>query len=318
MTETVLHDQTIPPVSYKQAETDPDGFAKALGQSFRQTGFAVVCDHPVDQNVIDKAIADTKAFFALPETTKRRYFIEDGAGQRGYTPFAHENAKGSAAKDLKEFWHLGRDLPGDHPYRGVMAENVSVEEIDSFNNSTYALYNALDEMGTVLLQAIAKDLGLEEDWFARTVDYGNSILRLLHYPPIEGDPKSSVRAGAHEDINVITLLLGAEESGLQAKTVEGNWLPVHPPQGALVINIGDMLQRLTNNVLPSTTHRVVNPTKERMKFSRYSTPFFLHFNPDFKIKTLETCISPDNPDHYPEPISAHDYLLERLEEIGLM
>jgi len=151
----------------------------------------------------------------------------------------------------------------------------------------------------------------------KTVDQGNSVLRLLHYPPIDGDP-DGVRAGAHEDINVITLLLGAEEAGLQVKTKSGDWLPVQPPEGALVVNIGDMLQRLTNHVLPSTTHRVVNPSKARMAFPRYSTPFFLHFNPDFLIETLPGCVSADNPNRYPAPMTAHAYLEERLREIGLM
>jgi isopenicillin N synthase-like dioxygenase len=315
MTDTMT--PTLTPVSYKQAATDPEGFARALGRSFKDTGFAIVCDHPVDQAVIDKALEDTKAFFALPEAVKKTYFDPAKAGQRGYTPFGTENAKGMTAKDLKEFWHLGRDLPEGHPYREVMPDNISVAEIESFDASTKALYDALDEMGAVLLRAIAKDLGLDEDWFEKTVNQGNSILRLLHYPPIDGEP-SGVRAGAHEDINVITLLLGAEEAGLQAKTRDGQWMDVQPPEGALVINVGDMLQRLTNNVLPSTTHRVINPSKERMAFSRYSTPFFLHFNPDFLIETLPGCVTADNPNRYPEPLTAHAYLEERLREIGLM
>ncbi|XBQ15672.1 MAG: 2-oxoglutarate and iron-dependent oxygenase domain-containing protein [Oceanicaulis sp.] len=316
MTDTVLSD-TLRPVSFALAARDPDAFARELGRSFRETGFAVVSDHPVDPGVIDRALEDTKAFFALPEAAKRAYFDPAGAGQRGYTPFATENAKGMAAKDLKEFWHRGRDLPEGHPYAEVMPANMAVSEIARFDESTKALYDALDEMGAVLLKAIARDLGLEEDWFAGTVDHGNSVLRLLHYPPIEGEP-NGVRAGAHEDINVITLLLGAEEAGLQVKTKSGDWLPVQPPEGALVINIGDMLQRLTNNVLPSTTHRVVNPSAERMKFPRYSTPFFLHFNPDFLIETLPGCVTEANPNRYPEPITAHAYLEERLREIGLM
>jgi isopenicillin N synthase-like dioxygenase len=317
MTDTLTSTPTLTPISFKQAASDPDGFAHALGQSFRETGFAIVSDHPVDQGVINKALDDTKAFFALPEATKRAYFDPAKGGQRGYTPFATENAKGQTQKDLKEFWHVGRDLPQGHPYRDLMPDNISVREIESFDASTRALYQALDEMGAVLLRAIAKDLGLSEDWFETTVNNGNSVLRLLHYPPIEGEPEG-VRAGAHEDINVITLLLGAEEAGLQARTRDGQWMDVQPPEGALVINIGDMLQRLTNHVLPSTTHRVINPSPERMRFSRYSTPFFLHFNPDFMIETLPGCISEDNPDRYPEGLSSHDYLQERLREIGLI
>lgn len=316
MTETLSPD-ILEPVSFARAKSDPDGFARDLGRSFREIGFAVVCDHGIDQGVIDQALADTKAFFALPDGTKRAYFDPKGGGQRGYTPFATENAKGQSAKDLKEFWHRGRDLPAGSPWTDAMPPNVPVAEIEGFDASTKALYDALDEMGRVLLQAIARDLGLANDWFDRTVDHGNSVLRLLHYPPIDGDP-AGVRAGAHEDINVITLLLGAEEAGLQAKTRTGEWLSIQPPEGALVINVGDMLQRLTNNVLPSTTHRVINPSKERMAYSRYSTPFFLHFNPDFLIETLPGCVSADNPDRYPDPITANDYLLERLREIGLL
>lgn len=314
---TVMTAPALTPVSFTKAAFDPDGFARELGRSFKETGFAIVCDHPVDQAVIDKALEDTQAFFALPEEVKKKYFDPAKAGQRGYTPFGTENAKGMTAKDLKEFWHLGRELPEGHRYREVMPDNISVAEIESFDASTKALYDALDEMGAVLLRAIARDLGLEEGWFETTVDQGNSILRLLHYPPIAGEP-SGVRAGAHEDINVITLLLGAEEAGLQAKTRDGQWMDVQPPKGALVINVGDMLQRLTNHVLPSTTHRVINPTTERMAYSRYSTPFFLHFNPDFLIKTLPGCISADNPNRYPEPLTAQAYLEERLREIGLM
>ena len=316
MTQTLSPD-ILKPVSFARASTDPDGFARDLGRSFREIGFAVVCDHGVDPVVISDALEDTKAFFALPEAEKRAYFDPAGGGQRGYTPFATENAKGQTAKDLKEFWHLGRDLPEGSPWAQAMPDNVSVSEIERFDRSTRALYAALDEMGVVLLRAIARDLGLAHDWFDQTVDHGNSVLRLLHYPPIDGEP-AGVRAGAHEDINVITLLLGAEEAGLQARTRSGEWLSIQPPEGALVVNVGDMLQRLTNHVLPSTTHRVINPGAERMRYSRYSTPFFLHFNPDFLIETLPQCITADNPNRYPEPITANDYLQERLREIGLL
>lgn len=314
---TILTQDSIAPVSFAQSASDPDGFAAALGRSFREYGFAVVRDHGVDQTIIDRAVADTKTFFALPPETKRQYHQEGQGGARGYTPFGIEVAKGAKERDLKEFWHRGRDLPDGHRYARSMPDNVSVAEVDGFDASTKALYEALDTMGRVLLRAIARDLELEETWFDSTVDEGNSVLRLLHYPPIEGEP-GGVRAGAHEDINVITLLLGAEEAGLQVKTRNGDWLPIQPPRDALVVNIGDMLQRLTNDVLPSTTHRVVNPSAERMKYPRYSTPFFLHFNPDFEIKTLPGCVSAERPDRYEQPITADAYLTERLREIGLM
>lgn len=316
MTDTLSSD-ILAPVSFSRAKSDPDGFARDLGRSFREIGFAVVSDHGIDAAVIETALADTKAFFALPEDAKRAYYDPAGGGQRGYTPFATENAKGMATKDLKEFWHRGRDLPAGSLFSVAMPPNVSVAEVGGFDASTQALYEALDEMGRVLLQAIARDLSLADDWFDQTVDHGNSVLRLLHYPPIKGEP-NGVRAGAHEDINVITLLLGAEEAGLQARTRSGDWLSIQPPEGALVVNVGDMLQRLTNHVLPSTTHRVINPAGARTAFSRYSTPFFLHFNPDFLIETLRGCVTPDNPDRHPEPITANDYLVERLREIGLL
>lgn len=307
----------LTPVSLSQASHDPQGFSDALCGSFREFGFAVVCDHSVDQNVIDTAVSETKAFFALPDEVKRQYHVEGGGGARGYTPFGIEIAKGASQRDLKEFWHRGRDLPEGHSFEAYMPANVSVAERPSFNTATQDLFTALDEMGAILLRAIARHLGLDEHWFDKTVDQGNSVLRLLHYPPIEGDP-TGVRAGAHEDINVITLLLGAEEAGLQVKTRQGDWLEISPPQGALVVNVGDMLARLTNHQLPSTTHRVVNPPKERAGFSRYSTPFFLHFNPDFLIETLPQCIDGQHRDQYEgQAITANDYLDERLKEIGL-
>jgi isopenicillin N synthase-like dioxygenase len=309
----------VEPISYALARTDPDQFAQTLGRSFRKIGFAAICDHPLDQAVIGRAHDRAKAFFALPAEVKAKYFIPGGGGQRGYTPFATENAKGQQQADLKEFWHVGRDLPAGHRYGSVMPANVDVEEIADWHAASYGLFEALDEMGAVLLRALTKDLGLSEDWFEDKVGEGNSILRLLHYPPQQTPPaEGSVRAGAHEDINVITLLLGAEEAGLQVKAKSGGWLPINPPAGSLVINIGDMLQRLTNHVYPSTTHRVVNPAPERSRFPRYSMPFFLHFQPDVMIRTLPQCVTEDNPDRYPMPISANDYLLERLREIGLI
>lgn len=313
---TAILQDLIKPVSFAQAAHHPQGFADALCGSFREYGFAVVSDHIIDQAVIDAAITDTKAFFALPDETKRRYHQPGGGGQRGYTPFGVEAAKGAAAVDLKEFWHRGRDLPEGHRFSEMMPANVCVDAVPGFDEATRDLFDALDAMGRVLLKAIARHLELPENWFESRVAEGNSILRLLHYPPIEGEPHG-VRAGAHEDINVITLLLGAEEAGLQVKTRSGEWLAINPPPGALVVNVGDMLQRLTNHVLPSTTHRVVNPSAERMGFARYSTPFFLHFAPDVEIKTLPQCVSADNPDRYLQPITAHEYLMERLREIRL-
>lgn len=305
------------PISFKLWFEDTDAFASALGQSFRETGFAVISDHPIDQSVIDRAIDASKSFFELPDETKEKYHDAAGGRQRGYTPFGTENAKGAKAADLKEFWHTGRDLADDSPYRATMKQTPPVTEVDAFDEATRAFYETMDEFGAHLLRAVALHLGLSETWFDDKVDSGNSILRLLHYPPQENPPpKGTVRAGAHEDINVITLLLGAEEAGLQALHRSGEWLDVNPPAGSLVINCGDMLQRLTGGVLPSTTHRVLNPAPERARFPRYSTPFFLHFNQDVLIEALPQCIEEGGK---AEPaITAQDYLMERLREIGLV
>lgn len=305
------------PISFKRWQTDPNGFADALGRSFRETGFAVIEDHPIPHDVINHAVAATKAFFALPEPTKVKYFDKQGGGQRGYTPFKTENAKNAEAPDLKEFWHTGRALAPDSPHRHLMKPTPSVSEIESFDPAMAAFYNALDECGRTLLRAIALHLDLSADWFDDKVQYGNSILRLLHYPPQAAPPaKGSVRAGAHEDINVITLLLGAEEAGLEVLHASGQWLAVNPPANAIVINCGDMLQRLTAGLLPSTTHRVVNPKPERAQYPRYSTPFFLHFNHDALIEALPQCVAEGG--RAEPPIHANDYLLERLREIGLI
>jgi len=306
----------IAAVSLRLRERDPDAFARALGASFTRYGFAVIGDHGLDQQRIDAALADAKAFFALPDEVKRRYRIEGASGQRGYTPFGVETAKGATHFDLKEFWHVGRELPPGHPYRARMPDNVWPAEIAGFRQHETWLYDALEQLGDKLLSAIARYLGLAPGFFAPTTRFGNSVLRLLHYPPVPFDGPN-VRAGAHEDINTITLLLGAEEAGLELLDRDGTWLPISPPAGSVVVNIGDMLQRLTNHVLPSTTHRVVNPPPARRGVARYSTPFFLHFAPDYLIETLPGCVTPERPNLYPVPIAANDYLEERLAEIKL-
>lgn len=307
----------IPVLSLKDQAGDPEGFAQAFGQSFQRFGFAVVRDHGVPQELIDRAWRLTKAFFDLPEDEKRAHFIPGGGGARGYTPFKTEIAKGATHVDLKEFWHIGRELAAGHRFADVMAPNRWPAQPEGFRETFVELFAAFDTAGDKLLSAVARYLGLAPDWFDAAVKDGNSVLRLLHYPPVDADAPE-VRAGAHEDINLITLLLGAEEAGLELLDRDGKWMAVKPPEGAMVINVGDMLQRLTNHVLPSTTHRVVNPPAERRGHSRYSMPFFLHPAPDFLIKTLPGCTSAENPNRYPEPITAHDYLHERLVEIGLI
>lgn len=307
--------QSLPVISLA---SDPATLSRDLGESFRTFGFAMVRDHGIDPALIARAWDLTAQFFALPEAEKRRYILKGQAGARGYTPFGTEIAKGARQHDLKEFWHVGRDLPAGHTLAASMPPNIWPERPAGFRETFEALYARFDAVGANILARSAHWLGLEDTWFDPAIADGNSVMRLLHYPPLPADaPPGAIRAGAHEDINLITLLLGAEEAGLELLAKDGTWISVSPPDGAIVVNIGDMLQRLTNHVLPSTTHRVRNPEGERAGFSRYSMPFFLHLRSDFRFRTLAQCISDTNPDRYPDPITADDYLQERLREIGL-
>lgn len=304
--------RAIQPVSFKLYDGDFQTFAARLGASFERYGFAIVADHGLDQARIYAALASAKAFFALPETVKQSYVSGKG-GQRGYVPFGKETAKGASLHDLKEFWHVGRDLPPGHRFRAGMPPNVWPREIAAFQANQTWLFGALDGLGGCLLEAIAHHLGLPRGQFSAGVKDGNSILRLLHYPPIPGD-SAHVRAGAHEDINAITLLLGAEEAGLEVLDRDGTWLPINAPPGAVVCNIGDMLSRNVQGRLPSTTHRVVNPAPERRGVARYSTPFFLHFAPDYVIAPLPG----GGPAAPLPPITADEFLQQRLREIKLL
>jgi isopenicillin N synthase-like dioxygenase len=311
---------SLEPVSLSLDDRDPEAFAAALGASFARHGFAVVTDPGLEPARIEAMLVDMRSLFALPEAVKRLSHIPGGGGQRGYTPFGVEAAKGAVHADLKEFWHVGRELPPGHPLRPLMPDNVWPEaELGapaSFRDNALWLFDALEALGARLLRAIARHLALPADHFDGAIADGNSVLRLLRYPPAPFDGPA-IRAGAHEDINAITLLLGAEEAGLEILEPGGRWLAIDPPPGAVVVNIGDMLSRLTNDLLPSTTHRVVNPAPERRGAARYSTPFFLHFRPDFRIETLPGCVTPARPDRYPEPITAHALLKRRLAEIRL-
>ncbi|MFQ3667182.1 MAG: 2-oxoglutarate and iron-dependent oxygenase domain-containing protein [Sphingomonadaceae bacterium] len=300
----------IAPVPLDLVETDLAEAARRLGDSFARTGFAIVEGHGVPQPVIDAALAAMKAFFALPEAEKRQAHVPGQGGARGYTPFGIETARDSDLFDLKEFYHVGRELAEGHPYRPFMPPNVWPAAPAEFRDSALALFDALETAGQRILRAIAVHLGQAPDFFADPVQDGNSVLRLLHYPPVPEDAPN-LRAGAHEDINVITLLLGAEEAGLQLLSRDGEWLDVTALEGSLVVNVGDMLQRQTGGTLPSTTHRVVNPAPERRHIPRYSMPFFLHFRPDWLIEPLV-------PNPAMPPITANAYLLERLREIRLL
>ncbi|PKP92011.1 MAG: flavonol synthase [Alphaproteobacteria bacterium HGW-Alphaproteobacteria-14] len=295
-----------------------DTIADELGRSFGEYGFAVVRDHGIPQELIDQAETVSKAFFALPDPVKRAYKIDGGGGARGYTPFGTEKAKDAEVFDLKEFWHVGRSLPPGHPLAEFMAPNVWPDEVGGFRETMSALFAAFEVAGARVLEAIALHLGRPRDFFADSIADGNSVMRLLHYPPLgEGAPEGAIRAAAHGDINTITLLLGAEEAGLELLTRQGEWHAVDVPPGALVINVGDMLQRQTNGRLRSTTHRVVNPRGEAARRARFSMPFFLHFRPDFLIEPLAECIDAGAATPPPAPITAHDFLMQRLREINL-
>ena len=307
----------IASVSLKDADRDPEGFAQKLGKSFEEYGFAIISDHGIPDELIHRAEGKAKAFFALPEQVKRKYLIPGGGGARGYTPFGIETAKGHKAHDLKEFWHVGRDLPEGHRFRDHMPDNLWPAEVRNFKDTFLELFATFDQAGLKVLKAIARYLKIDENYFEDAVRDGNSVLRALHYPPQSEPTGEHIRAGAHEDINAITLLLGAEEAGLELLTTDGRWIPVSPKPGELVINIGDMLQRLTNGKLRSTSHRVVNPTPDRASKARYSMPFFLHFRSDFLIDPLKETIAAGEQPKWP-PITANDYLQERLREIKLV
>lgn len=314
MTQAAL--DGLEPVSLHLFDSDFQAFSDAVGRSIARYGFVVLTDHGLPDPTVDGARAAAKQFFALPDDVKRRYHLPGGGGARGYTPFGIEAAKGAAQVDLKEFWHTGRELPEGSPYRRWMRDNIWPDaDAPGFHEAVLGLYQALDALGLRVLRAVARHLGEDDGYFDDKVQFGNSVLRLLHYPPVPADAPG-VRAGAHEDINVITLLLGAEEAGLQLLDRDGRWLQIEAPPGSVVMNVGDMLQRLTNGVLPSTTHRVVNPPLERRGVSRYSMPFFLHFNPDFVIDALPQCVTAENP-RREDAIMAEDYLAERLREIKL-
>lgn len=299
---------------------------QALGAAYEKYGFVILQNHGVSDDLISRALDGSKRFFALGEEEKKKYHLAGLGGARGYTGFGVETAKGSTKHDLKEFWHLGRDLPPGHRYEDKMPPNVDVEE-GEFTSVTKEIFAALDALGGRVLEALAVHLGQPREYFGDKVNEGNSILRVIHYPPLARDGEDGaaaleeaaghVRAAAHEDINLITLLLGADEGGLQILRRDGTWLDVNPPAGCVTCNIGDMLQRLSNRRLPSTTHRVVNPGADRAHLPRYSMPFFLHPNPDFLIDTLATCVSDKYPNQFPTPITADDYLQERLREIKL-
>lgn len=308
--------KSIPHIDMSLYDQNFEAFAKHVGEGYEKNGFVALTKHGVDQQLIEEALDTCRDLFALPEDVKKQYHIPGGGGARGYTPFGTEIAKDAKHVDLKEFWHVGREIEGEPPFK-QLTPNIWPKELPEFKEKILKLYRSLDALGLRVLEALAVYLGQPRDFFNDKVDLGNSILRPLHYPPIVDEGTPSVRAGAHEDINVLTLLVGSREPGLEVLAKDGSWIPVTIIEGAIICNVGDMLQRMTNGVLPSTTHRVVNPPAPYSSKSRYSIPFFLHFNPDVIIDPLESCITEENPKRW-DAISSDDYLMERLREIGLV
>lgn len=301
---------------FLSSDTDKkNAFTKAIGQAYEQVGFVALKNHGLSYELETMLYQSVIEFFNLPLQTKLKYEIEGLAGQRGYTSFGKEHAKGKSEGDLKEFWHFGQIKTND-PITDEYPENVEVKELPEFNKLGMTAFKTLEATGVTLLQAIALFLGLDEHYFDQKVALGNSILRPIHYSPIVNEPRNAVRAGEHEDINLITLLMGASADGLEILNKQGEWVAVTALPGQIVVNVGDMLQRLTNNRLRSTTHRVVNPPKEKWAEPRYSIPFFLHPRSDMRLDALPSCVPKGQKPQY-EPISAGEYLNERLREIGL-
>ena len=294
-------------------------FSDDLGKAFTDTGFVTIANHGLPPSLLEQLYAEVKKFFDLPESVKRKYEDPALAGQRGYTSKGKEKAKDSKTPDLKEFWQRGQVVTDGDKVKEEYPDNILVEELPEFNKITGEVFQKLELAGKNLMAAIALYLGLDENYFSDKIHNGNSILRGIHYFPIadpDSLPAGAVRAGAHEDINLITLLIGASADGLEVRTVKGDWFPVKAQGEDIVVNVGDMLQRLTNNKLKSTTHRVINPPGELMTNSRYSVPFFLHPRSSVDLSCLDCCIDEQHQKAYPD-ITAGEYLDERLKEIGL-
>ncbi|WP_415062340.1 isopenicillin N synthase family dioxygenase [Bdellovibrio sp.] len=323
-TETASHSEnstlrkvpTLSLASYTQgSDADRAKFIDNLFMGLKEYGFIILKDHNVKAEALHKAYELLQKFYALPTEVKKSYISPKAGFQRGYTPFGQEHAKDSPVMDLKEFWHVGRELPEGHALKEVYPENVWPSEIPEFKQHFISLFSSLEEAGKVMLEALTMPLEVDKDFFARMTQDGNSILRLLHYPPIpEGVDPRCVRAAAHEDINFITILPAATASGLQLKDRDGTWLDIESEPDTLIVDVGDMLARLTNDVLPSTTHRVINPQDGKNQ-SRYSMPFFMHPHPQAMLSCLPSCKGTGA--KYSD-ITGHDFLMQRLREIGLI
>ncbi len=291
-------------------------FVNEIGKAYEEIGFVALKNHFLSDELVEELYKEVKSFFELPLETKQKYEIEGLAGQRGYISFGKEHAKGKKEGDLKEFWHFGQEPSEDANLTEEYPDNVKVEELKDFNHTGMEAYRMLEKTGIYVLRALALYIGLDEFYFDHWASNGNSILRPIHYPPIQEEPKGAVRAGAHGDINLITLLMGASTGGLQVLRKDGEWIDAIPQEDELVINVGDMLERHTNNKLRSTIHRVINPPKEEWGKPRYSIPFFMHPRSEMKLDCLEECIDEDHPKQY-EDITAGEFLNQRLIEIGL-
>ena len=292
-------------------------FVNEIGTAYEEIGFVSLKSHFLDDELVEHLYKDVKSFFDLPEDTKQGYEIPGLGGQRGYISFGKEHAKGKKEGDLKEFWHFGQEADTDANLIEEYPENVIVKELKTFNDTGMQAYRMLEKTGIYVLRALALYLDLDEFYFDKWAKNGNSILRPIHYPPITEEPKGAVRAGAHGDINLITLLMGASAGGLQVLRKDGEWIDAIPNEDELVINVGDMLERLTNNKLRSTIHRVINPPKEQWDSPRYSIPFFMHPRSEMPLNCLEECIDENHPKAF-EDITAGEFLHQRLVEIGLI
>ncbi len=316
----MAQEQTIPVVDLRDYtsgdEAKRQAFVNKIGESLKETGFVAVEGHGVDTDLLYKTYDLFEEFFDLDEETKQKYEFPETGRQRGYTSFGVEHAKDSEKADLKEFWHLGRELPKDHSMFDRITPNVWPEEIAELKETALSLYEAMEESAQTMLKAISVFLGQDEDFLPDMVENGNSIIRVIHYPVCDGfDEPGVMRAAEHEDINLITLLPEATQSGLELLTRDGEWLPIYSLPGQMIVDAGDMLSRITNEVIPATTHRVVNPQGEEV-IRRYSMPFFVHPHPDYELEVLESCLKDGEEPRY-EPITAEEFLFQRLREIGL-
>ena len=294
-----------------------NNFVKKLGKAYQEIGFVALKGHFLKDSDIKNIYKYIKAFFDLSDDVKRKYELEGFSGQRGYTSFGKEHAKGKEHGDLKEFWHFGQYLDDEEYSQFSYPKNLYVQEIPEFNEIGKTVFKALEKTAIYVLRAISLYLELDEYHFDKYVKKGNSILRPIHYPPIKTKPKGAERAAAHGDINLITLLMGAHGKGLQVLTNDGEWIDAIAEKDEIVINVGDMLSRYTNNKLKSTIHKVINPPKELWKKSRYSIPFFLHPVGKMKLNVLDSCIDDENPKKY-DDITAHEFLIQRLKDIGVL